>query len=140
MNERRESFEHFPPRLADRSVSALLSDLARQTSLLLRQELALAKAEMFEKLGQLVAGAGLIAAGGVLAFAGLLYLLAAAMFGLGKVVDMWLAALIVSIVVLILGGALALLGRSRFQAENLAPQRTIRSLKDDAEWAREQMR
>jgi hypothetical protein len=142
MESRRENenVEDFPPRLAARPVGGLLSDLARQSGLLLRQEVALVKAEMLGKLTQVGTGVGMLAAGGLVAFAGLLYVLAAAMFGLAMVVDLWLAALIVGMAVLILGGALLWIGRARLQAENLTPRRTIRSLKDDAEWAREQMR
>jgi hypothetical protein len=140
MDDRRGPFEPFPPRPAERPVGGLLSDLARQMGLLLRQEIALLKAELRGMVGQLSTGAAFAAAGGVVAFAGFLYVLAAAMFGLGKIFDMWLAALIVGVVVILIGGALVMVGRSRLQAETLAPRRTIRSLKDDAEWAREQMR
>ena len=107
--------------------------------LLLRQEIALLKAELRGMVGQLSTGAAFAAAGAVVAFAGFLYVLAAAMFGLGKILDMWLAALIVGVVVILIGGALVMVGRSRLQAGTLAPRRTIRSLKDDAEWAREQI-
>ena len=140
MAERAENFVPFAPRQAERPVGGLLSDLARQTGLLLRQEVALAKSELFQKMGQLGTGAGMLAAGGLVAFAGVLCLLAAATLGLAIVLEPWLAALIVGVVVLVLGGLLAWLGKSRMQAENLVPQRTIRSLKDDAEWAREQVR
>lgn len=139
MESRRGPFDPFPPHQTERPVGGLLSDLARQASLLLRQEVALAKAELLGKVGQLGTGVGLAVAGGLMAFAGFLYLLAAAMFGLGKILDMWLAALIVGVAVVVVGGILALIGRSRLRAEALVPHRTIRSLKDDAEWAREQM-
>ena len=122
----------------ERPVGGLLADLARQFALLLRQELALARAEMVGKVGRLGGGAGLLAAGGLLAFAGLLYLLAAATLALTQVVDPWLAALAVGAVALVLGLVLVLVGRSRFRGDRLIPQRTIRSLKDDAAWAREQ--
>src|SRR5262249_34445038 len=133
------AYAPFPPR-RDRSIGTLLSDLARLAGLLVRQETALLKAEMTEHVGQLGAGARLMIAGGVLAFAGLLYLLAAAMLALALVVVPWLAALIVGAVVLALGGGLAWIGRRSFRTDRLAPQRTLRSLKDDAEWLRGQMR
>ena len=140
MSDQGEAYAPFPPRRDHRSIGTLLSDLARLTGLLLRQETALLKAEMTQHVGQLGTGAGLMIAGGMLAFAGLLYLLAAAMMGLALVVDLWLAALIVGIVVLALGSVLAWVGRRAFRTDQLAPQRTIRSLKDDAEWLRGQMR
>jgi Putative Actinobacterial Holin-X, holin superfamily III len=127
-------------RTAERPIGRLLSDLARQSALLLRQEVALAKAEIFGKLSQLGTGAGLVAAGGILALCGFIYLLAAATLALALVVDPWLAALIVGLLALIAGGVLAWVGRTRFQADNLVPRRSLRSLRDDAEWAKEQMR
>jgi hypothetical protein len=138
MAEQREA-EPFTLNRAERPVGGLLSDLARQFTLLLRQEMALARAEIVGKIGQLGSASGLVAAGGLFAFAGFLYLLAAATLGLGKVVEMWLAALIVGGVVFVLGLGLTLLGRARLRASNLVPLRTVRSLKDDAAWAREQV-
>src|SRR4051812_25401291 len=117
MDDRRRSFEPFPPRAAERPVGGLLSDLARQMSLLIRQEIALLKAELRDKVGQVGTGAVLAPGGGIVAFAGFLYVLAAAMFGLGKILDMWLAALVVGVVVILIGGVLVIVGRSRLQAE-----------------------
>jgi hypothetical protein len=139
MAEHRDAADTFTLHRGERPVGGLLSDLARQFTLLLRQEMALARAEIVDKIGQLGSASGLVAAGGLIAFAGFLYLLAAATLGLGKVVEMWLAALIVGGVVLLLGIGLALLGRARLQASNLVPLRTVRSLKDDAAWAKEQV-
>jgi Putative Actinobacterial Holin-X, holin superfamily III len=132
--------EPFPPPKPERSISALFSDLARETSLLFRQEIALAKAEITEKIVQLGTGVGLLVAGGLIAFCGVLVLLAAAVLGLSNVVPPWAAALIVGGVVLIVGGVLAYVGKRRFAAQNLIPHRTIQSLKDDSAWAKEQVR
>jgi protein-S-isoprenylcysteine O-methyltransferase Ste14 len=137
---RNDPAEPYPLPKQERSLSALFSDLARETSLLFRQEIALAKAEIAEKIAQLTTGAGLLVAGGVIAFCGVLALLAAAILGLSNVVPPWAAALIVGVVVLIVGGVLALVGRRRFATQNLVPHRTIQSLKDDSSWAKEQVR
>jgi hypothetical protein len=139
MAEQRDAAEPFTMHRAERPVGGLLSDLARQFTLLLRQEMALARAEILGKIGTLGGAGGLIAAGALIAFAGFLYLLAAATLGLGKVVEMWLAALIVGAAVVVVGIALALIGRARLRASKLMPFRTVRSLKDDAAWAREQV-
>jgi hypothetical protein len=55
------------------------------------------------------------------------------------VVQPWLAALIVGVVVLAIGVVLMLVGKSRFKSDNLVPRRTLRSIKDDAQWAKEQV-
>ena len=116
---------------SDRSVVGLLSDLANETALLIRQEVALFKAELLEKLGRLGRGLGALAAGGLVAFSGWLMLLAAAVLGLSTVVAPWLAALIVGLVVLALGAALLFFGKRRLDAEALVLRRTLNSLRED---------
>ena len=122
-----------------RSVSALLSDLATETGTLLRHEIALFKTELQEKLGRLGRGVGAVAAGGVIAFSGWLALLAAAVLGLSEVLAPWLAALIVGLVVLAIGGGLLLFGKRRISADALVPDRTLNSLREDQAWIREQV-
>jgi len=123
----------------DRSVAGLLSDLANETGTLLRQEIALFKAEIGEKLGSLGVGAGAMAAGGLVAFSGWLALIAAAVLGLSNALAPWLAALIVGIVVIAIGAGLLLFGKSRLNADALVPRRTLNSLREDEEWVREQI-
>ena len=124
---------------SDRSVAALLSDLASETATLVRQEIALFKAELHQKLARLGQGVGAIAAGGLVAFSGWLVLLAAAVLGLSNVVAPWLAALIVGVVVLALGAGLLFFGKNRLDADALALRRTINSLREDEAWIRDQL-
>lgn len=124
------------PPSSERSVAALLSDLMNETGILVRQEVALLKAELGEKLARSVQGAGALAAGGLIAFSGWLALLAAAVLGLSNVVAPWLAALIVGLVVLALGAGLLLFGKSRL---DLVPRRSFESLREDTVWIREQL-
>jgi hypothetical protein len=131
----------FEPRAkADRSITALLSDLANETVLLIRQEMALLKAELQEKFGRIGQGATALGAGALMAFSGWLVLLAAAVLGLATVLPAWLAALIVAIVVLAIAGVLVFIGKSRFDADSLIPRRTLRSLREDEAWLRERLR
>jgi hypothetical protein len=137
---RRDNVEPFPPPRPERSISGLLSDLARDSSRLLRQEVDLAKAELAEKVGAVGAGGALLAAGALIALAGFLVLLAAAVLGLSMVLEPWLAALVVGVAVLLVGAILALVGRSRLRAAALVPRRTLRTLEDNAQWAKERVR
>jgi len=125
---------------AERSIATLLSDLASETMLLLRQELALLKAELHEKFSRVGQGATALGAGALIAYSGWLVLLAAAVLGLATVLPAWLAALIVAIIVLAISGALLLIGKSRFDSESLKPERTLRSLREDEAWLRERLR
>ena len=131
----------FEPRAkADRSITTLLSDLASETILLIRQEMALLKAELSEKFSRVGQGATALGAGALIAFSGWLVLLAAAVLGLATVVPAWLAALIVALIALAIGGALVFIGKSRFDADSLMPRRTLRSLREDEAWLRERLR
>lgn len=127
-----------PPR-SDRRVASLLSELANQIGTLVRQEVALFKAELLEKLGMISRGAGAIAAGALIALSGWLALVAAAILGLAIVLAPWLAALIVGVVLIGIGGALLYFGKSRFDSDALAMRRTLGSLREDESWVREQL-
>ena len=126
--------------LKERGVGSLFADLARDASRLIRQEIALARAELVDRIGQL--GTGLVAciAGGLVLFAGALVLLAAAVLALALVLPPWGAALTVGAIVTLLGLVILLKGRRDMAAQNLVPRRTLRTLREDADWAREQMR
>jgi hypothetical protein len=131
-------YGRYDPR-ANRSLAGLFADLARDMTGLIRTELELARTELSEKAGQAAGGAAFIAAGGFIAFAGLLVLLACAVLALSLVMQPWLAALVVGLVVVGLGVALMLTGRSKLRPENLQPNRTIETLRDDKDWARSQL-
>jgi len=93
------------PESKDRSLKQIVSDLRTDGALLVRQEIALAKAELKEK-------AALFAGAGLLAYAGLLALFAALVLGLIAIgVVAWLAPLSVGVLVLL--GAFLLVQRAR---------------------------
>jgi predicted lipid-binding transport protein (Tim44 family) len=129
------------PDLREQPVGELLKQLSQETGTLVRQELALARAELAEKGqaaktgGGLFAGAGLV---GLLAAGALTTCLIAA---LATGMDVWLAALIVAVVYAAVAGALATIGRDRLaQATPAVPQQTQHSVKEDVEWAKTRAR
>ena len=124
----------------ERSLGTLLSDITGETVELVRQELALFTAELQEKLSRAGIGAALLGAGALVAYSGWLFLLLAAVFAMALVVPAWAAALIVGVLVIGIGGALALVGKSRMRADALAPERTMRSLREDQAWMKERFR
>jgi hypothetical protein len=123
----------------DRSLGELFSELSRQTSTLIRQEVALAKAEMKQKGSEAGKDIGMMAAGGALAYAGLLALIATVIIVLANVMAWWLSALIVGIVVVAIGGLMIQRGMSALKQSGIAPEQTIDTLKEDKEWARKQL-
>lgn len=122
------------------SLGELFSKLARDTSNLVRQEVALARTEMTQKASAAGRDAGMIGAGGAIAYAGFLALLAALIIGLGQIIPVWLSALLVGVAVVGVGALLVVQGLNALKRINFAPEQTIQTLKEDAEWAKEQTR
>lgn len=132
----------------NRPLSSLVSDLAREISDLVRQEMALARAEMSEKINQATSGISSVAAGGMILLISLFFLAEALVFGVAAILQIWLdasvaawlAPLLVGIVAAVVGWALLSKGRSNLQPRNLAPQRTMESLRRDEELVRDRAR
>jgi Putative Actinobacterial Holin-X, holin superfamily III len=124
----------------ERSLGDLFSDLSRETTTLVRQEVQLAKAELTQSATEAARGIGMLLAGGAVAYAGLLFLLLAIVFGLIEAGwDAWVSALVVGLVVVAIGAILVLRARESLKPANLAPQKTVETLKEDAAWAKEQI-
>ena len=123
----------------DRSLGELFGDLSRQTTTLIRQEVELAKTELSAKASRVGKDIGFLAIGGAVAYAAFLALLAAVIIFLADVVglDWWLSALLVAIVVGVAGFLLIQKGRQDLARADMTPRRTIESLKEDAEWAKD---
>jgi len=129
-----------PERQEERSIGELFAELARETSTLVRQEVQLAKTEMTQKASEVGKDAGMIGAGGAIAYAGLLAIIAGIIFGLGELIPLWVAALLVGIVVGGIGYFIIQRGLGALKRADLTPRQTIDSLKEDTEWAKDQTR
>ena len=124
----------------DRSLGELLGDLARESGVLVRQEIALARVEMSEKASAVGKDLGYLAVWGLIAYAGFLALVAAIIIGLAAVgLPWWLSALIVGLVVAGIGYVLVQKGLTALRNEDLGPKHTVESLQEDAQWAKEQV-
>jgi hypothetical protein len=124
----------------DRSLGDLFGRLANQVSTLVRQEIALARTETTARASAVGRDVALIAAGGALLYAALLVVLGAIVLLLIDAgLDGWIAALLVGVLVALVGGGLVLVGRDRLKAADVAPRRTIETLQDDADWAKERL-
>ena len=117
---------------ADRSVGELVRSLSEDLTILVRDEIRLAQAEVGEKAKKAGVGIGAFGGAGVIALYGLGVLIAAAVLGLSAVVSPWLAALIVAVVLFVVGGVAALIGKKKLsQAAPPVPSRAIDSVKTD---------
>ena len=113
---------------ADTALGDLLGEVTRDVSDLMRQEVALAKAEVRQSASKAGKGAGLFGGAGYAGHLTVLFLSLAAWWGLGHVIDIAWAAVIVAIVWAIVAAVLFVLGRRELKAVRGAPE-TVDSLK-----------
>jgi Putative Actinobacterial Holin-X, holin superfamily III len=123
----------------ERSLGDLFSQLTHDLSTLLRQEVMLAKTELSQKASKAGKDVGFLAVGGALAYAGFLVILAGVVLALGLVLPWWASALIVGVVVAAIGYFLIRKGQTALKQADLTPKQTIETLKEDQQWAKEQV-
>jgi hypothetical protein len=123
--------------LREQSASELVKRLSEQTTLLVRQEIELAKAELAVKGRRAGIGAGMFGGAGLLGLLGAGALTACAVLALATALAPWLAALIVAAAYGALAGLLALTGRTKVQqAAPPVPEQATASVKEDVRWAK----
>lgn len=113
------------------SVGELLGDISRDISTLMRQEVALAKAEVRESARNAGTGAGLLGGAAVGAHFVLLFLSLALWWALGEGADLGLgwSALIVAAIWAVIAAVLAVVGRNKVQQVKGVP-RTVETTKE----------
>ena len=127
--------------LRDRSLGELLKQLSQETTQLVHQEIELAKAELTEKGRQAGMGAGMFGGAGAIGLAALGALTACFILALDNVMPAWLAALLVAVVYGVVAFVLVKQGQAKLkQATPPVPEQTVETVKEDVEWAKNQMR
>jgi len=124
----------------ERSIGELFGELSQDMGLLVRQEAQLAKTEMQTKLSKVTTDLVALAAGGVVALVGGLALTAAVILLLIDPVGLkpWLAALLVGALMGIIGWVMLQRGLKDLKGTDPTPRRTVETIKDDIQWAKEQ--
>jgi len=123
----------------NRSIGDLVAELSRETGVLVRKEVELAKTELTAKVRHASTHVVTTAAGVALAHAGLLVLLAAIVIGLTQLgVTPWLSAAIVGFGTIGIGYLLVNKGLKAFRGASVVPTHTLESLKEDARWTTRQ--
>jgi len=126
--------------LKQHSLGELFKELSEETTILLRKELQLAQAELTEKGRRAGRGAGLFGGAGVIGLLALGALTACFIAALATAMPTWLAALIVTVVYGIAAGVLAMQGKEKIsEAGSPMPEQTVETLKEDAQWAKNQV-
>ena len=126
--------------LENKPLGELFADLAGEVSNLVRQEVALAKAEISQKAKFVGKNVGYLVIGGAVAYAAMLAILAAIAMLLARVMPDWGATLLVGVVVGCVGWLLIGKARAALQETELTPQQTVETLKEDAAWVKQQIK
>src|SRR5437868_12569179 len=118
----------------DRSLGTIIKDLTADFSTLFRSEVALLKLEVKDTVAKLGGGAAMFAAAAFLGIFGLGFLFVTVVLGLVRLgVPAWLSTLIVTIVLFVAAGVLAMMGKKKFAQVNFVPQESVRQIRTDVE-------
>ena len=119
------------------SLRDLVGEVADDARDLVRGEIALARAEVDQKVERVITGVISLVGAMLLAYAGLIIVLIAAAQALARSVPDWAASLIIGSVVLVIGMVMALIARKALAPSAMLPKRTIRNVQADARVAKE---
>lgn len=115
------------------STADMLSEALNHVSSLVRKEVDLARAEMSENMNQAVVAIGLLIAAAIVALTTLNVLAAALVAALTEAgIDAGWSSLIVGVALGLFALALAMKGKNDLKASSLAPTRTAKNVKRDA--------
>lgn len=118
------------------SIGDLIGEITGDLSRLFRQEVELAKAEAKREAKKAGKATGLLSGAGLAAYLVIVLLSFAAVFGLGEVMPLGWAAVLVAVVWAIIGAVLYAAGRKQLRTVNPVPQQTAETLKENAQWLR----
>lgn len=124
----------------DRSFSDILQDTIRNVQEIVRSEVRLAKTEVRQEAAKAKSSAVLLGAGAVTAaFAGL-FLLLTVFYALALIVPTWTAALIVGAALAVVATVILTAGIAQFKQIHPTPERTVETIKENVEWAKQQVK
>jgi uncharacterized membrane protein YqjE len=123
-----------------RSVPEVLQDIVGNIQEIIRSEFSLAKIEIKQEAAQAKGPVIMWLIGGALGLYALGFMLFTAVLGMATVMPMWLAALIVAVVLTAISIALLSAASNRLKQVQKVPERTIETLKENVQWAKEQIK
>jgi hypothetical protein len=123
----------------ERSLGDLFSELAAETGTLVRQEVALAQVEITAKATRVGKNVGFLAVGGAIGYAAMLAILAGVILGLSTFMAPWLAAVLVGLAVGAVAFFLISSAIEELKKTNLTPEETVETIKEDAQWLKNQL-
>jgi uncharacterized membrane protein YqjE len=123
-----------------RSMSEVLQDIVGDVQEIIRYEVRLAKAEITEEGAKTASACKPLGIGLLLALYAVGLILLAIVRALSAVLDGWLASLVVGVAVLVVSMILVRVGRKRLKEVKVVPEKTIRTVKENLQWAKDQIR
>jgi fatty acid desaturase len=118
----------------ERTLGQIFKELTENVSTLFRSEIALLKLEIKDTVTKLGGGIAFFAAAACLAIFGLGFIFVTIVLALVRLgLPAWLAALIVTILLFVAAGVLALLGKRKFAQVNFVPEESVKQIKTDVE-------
>ena len=123
----------------ERSLGELFTELAKDTSTLVRQEVALAQTEMTHKAVKAGKNIGFLVVGGAVAYAAALAVIAGVIIALGLVIQTWVAAILVGLVIGIAAYFMINSAITGLRRMDPVPHRTVETIKEDAKWLKNQV-
>ncbi len=123
----------------DKSLGDLFAELSAETGMLVRQEVALAQAEITHKAIKIGTNIGSLVIGGAVAYAAALTVIAGVVILLGQVVPLWLSALLVGFVIAAVAYFLISSALARLKNTDPMPRNTIETIKEDAKWLKKEV-
>ena len=119
---------------SERSLGTIIKELSADLSMLFRSEIALLKLEIKDTVAKLGGGIGLFAGAMFLALVAVAFLFVTIVLGLVALgVPAWLSALIVTVVLFVVAGVLAMMGKKKFAAAQFVPTQSVEQIKSDIE-------
>lgn len=120
----------------ERSAGEIVQDVMRDVGEVVRGEMRLAKAEVGEKVSKAGKAGGYFGAAALCGVMGFACLVLACVAGMALVMPVWLAALIMSLLLVCIGAAAYAGGKAKLKEVNPVPERTVQTIKDDIQWAK----
>ncbi|HEV3477579.1 MAG TPA: phage holin family protein [Rubrobacteraceae bacterium] len=128
------------PEPSDRSIKEIIDALRPQLQELVDRQIELARTELAPVGRQAGIAVGLLVTGAVFLFVFLILLSLTGVYALNIFLPLWASALIVSGILLLIGGILAGTGANVLRKLDPKPHRTIRALQQNINWLKGQFR
>ena len=120
-------------------IGSMLGGLLKDLQDLVRGEVALAKAEIKEDVSTAGKGVAALATAAFVGLTGFIFLMLGLTYLLNIWMRMWIAAAIVGAVLILIAAVLGMSGKNKLSGASLKPDQTIDSLKENQQWAKEQI-